>query len=77
MNCTLYGRLDDNFLPLNVLMTCGAHTCLSLALELLGKPAYGDKHVSRFSTLCVRTYSLHREVSFLEKAWDSLRFASN
>ena len=25
MNCTLYGRLDESCLPLNVLMTCGAH----------------------------------------------------
>ena len=26
MNCTLYGRLDESCLPLNVLMTCEAHS---------------------------------------------------
>lgn len=29
MNCTLYGRLDESVLPLNVLMTCEAHSAPS------------------------------------------------
>ena len=62
MNCTLYGRLDESCLPLNVLMTCEAH---SAPLPDVVNLYQHDERVLHLSIMCFTPQSGNARAHFM------------